>query len=320
MTARRSFLFVAAAAILASTSRMVSAGSPLRPSVLRAFVGPVPKGGEKQLCHPFTFPGDEPTEVGRVQIRVHGESHHVHLYRSVGAPEYPPFECPYAVNFSHWALVAATQTKTLDWRLHRGVSIAFEPGEPLLVQTHFNNDGSKRGTVGNAKAKITLHPVSPAKVRAHGGALFAQDRAVLVPPGRTTVASRCALTGQGTGARDLTIMALTGHYHYRGVEFQVYRVNTDGSLGELLYEHQGYEDPPFKQYPARKPLVLRAGEGIEWRCTYENPGPETYEFGPNTLKNEHCNLFGFYYPADSPQETIDCVHYRDGRTERIVAK
>src|SRR5439155_26769912 len=109
MTARRSFLFVAAAAILASTSRMVSAGSPLRPSVLRAFVGPVPKGGEKQLCHPFTFPGDEPTEVGRVQIRVHGESHHVHLYRSVGAPEYPPYASPYVVNFSHWALVAATQ-------------------------------------------------------------------------------------------------------------------------------------------------------------------------------------------------------------------
>ena len=65
--------------------------------------------------------------------------------------------------------------------------------------------------------------------------------------------------------------------------------------------------------------MLHAGEGIEWRCTYQNDGKETYAFGPNTLKNEHCNLFGFYYPAETPQETIDCVHYCDGHTEIVVA-
>jgi hypothetical protein len=105
-------------------------------------------------------------------------------------------------------------------------------------------------------------------------------------------------------------------------------VNTDGTRAEPpLYTHDGYversEDPYFVEYPPERPLVLHPGEGIEWACTYHNDGPDTFEFGPNTARNEHCNLFGFYYPTDTPQEAIDCVHKLDdqGRDEnlRIVA-
>ena len=46
---------------------------------------------------------------------------------------------------------------------------------------------------------------------------------------------------------------------------------------------------------------------------------ETFKFGPNTQKNEHCNLFGFYYPTDDPLEAIDCVHKEDGSEVRILA-
>ena len=41
---------------------------------------------------------------------------------------------------------------------------------------------------------------------------------------------------------------------------------------------------------------------------------------PNTEKNEHCNLFGFYYPTEDPTEAIDCVHKEDGSNLRIVAQ
>jgi hypothetical protein len=119
-------------------------------------------------------------------------------------------------------------------------------------------------------------------------------------------------------------MALTGHYHFRGVTFEVYRVHADGAVGELLYEDEGYAEPPFRQYPRDEPLVLRAGEGLEWRCTYENRDLVTYEFGPYTEENEHCNLFGFYYPTATPQEAIDCVHRVDEEgnevSEVIVAR
>lgn len=270
----------------------------------------------------MTFPADQPAEVGRVRIKVHGASHHVHLYRPSRANDpltYPESNCPAAVDFDKWELVSASQDTAPDWRLPPGVAINFGPRQPLLIQTHFNNYPYEDArTRGSAFAKILLHPVDPATVTAHGGAMFAQNQAVLVPPGRTTVTGRCGLTGEGAAARDMTIMAFTGHYHLRGIEFEVFRVQADGSLGELLYDHQGYEDPPFTQYPADSPLVLHAGEGVEWRCTYQNNSDKTYEFGPNTQENEHCNLFGFYYPTEEPQEAIDCIVHKDRQTERKV--
>src|SRR2546421_661290 len=53
-----------------------------------------------------------------------------------------PRECAFAVDFSHWELVAASQTGSLNWQLHPGVGIRFNTAEPLLIQTHFVNTGS----------------------------------------------------------------------------------------------------------------------------------------------------------------------------------
>ena len=295
-----------------------SAHGELRPIQLLARVGHVKKGTEKQTCFPVTFPSNHEVDVGRMVMRVHGGSHHVHLYRPVSGPVvYPTPDCPFAVDFSKWELVTATQNASLNWKLHPGVAIAFGPHQPLLIQTHFVNTGLLE-TNGRAHAKIVLHPMDPAKVTAHAGALFGQDRTVLVPPGLSTRSSTCQLTGSPAEHREMTVMALTGHYHFRGVRFEVWRTGADGTRGELVYQHDGYADPKFQQYQPGE-LVLQPGEGLEWACTWQNNTPETYEFGPNTQKNEHCNLFGYYYPTDDPFEAIDCVHTKDGQNVRIQA-
>src|SRR5262249_28257825 len=138
----------------------------------------------------------------------------------------------------------------------------------------------------------------------------AEDRTVPdpLPRGETTVASRCMMTGDGATARDLHIVGLQGHYGFRGRTFTVYRVKADGTLGELVYQHQGSDQPDLQQYGEQ--LVPHAGEGLEWRCTYVNPHDDRgcFQFcGPP----EQCVLFGAYYPTATPQETITCVHDRD---------
>ena len=175
---------------------------------------------------------------------------------------------------------------------------------------------------------MLLYPMNPATVTAHGGALFGQDRTVLVPPGLSTQSSTCALTGPTSDNRPMTVMALTGHYHFRGVKFEVWKILVDGTRGPLVYENVGYSDPKFQQYSlddTRSPLEggkleLQPGEGLEWACTWQNDSTETFPFDPNTQKNEHCNLFGFYYPTDDPLEAIDCVHKEDGSEVRILAR
>src|SRR5262249_21188224 len=104
--------------------------------------------------------------------------------------------------------------------------------------------------------------------------------------------------------------------------------NVDGSRGDLVYLNEGYSDPKFQQYSLDEStaaidggkLVLKPGEGLQWTCTWQNDSTQTYKFGPNTEKNEHCNLFGFYYPTENPLEAIDCVHRETGEEVRIVAQ
>jgi hypothetical protein len=310
---RRVLFAVLLAAPLALALLTSARSSPdLRPIRLPAYAGHVKVGQEKQSCFPVTFPRDQTTDVGRVEMYVHGGSHHVHLYRPTSAQVYYPLKnCPFAIDFSLWELVTATQTSSLNWQLHPGVGINFSARQPLLIQTHFVNTGAL-STRGSAHAKIILHPMDPATVTAHGGALFGQDRTVVVPPGRTTLSSTCALTGPASDNRQMTLMALTGHYHFRGIRFEVWHTNVDGSRGEQVYSHDGYSDPEFKQFQPGE-LVLQPGEGLEWACTWQNDTDKTFLFGPNTQNNEHCNLFGFYYPTDTPQETIDCVHRHDAQ-------
>src|SRR5579864_5509052 len=170
-----------------------SARADQRPIKLRAVAGRVKRGTEKQTCFPMTFPRNQQVDVDHVQIFVHGGSHHIHLYRPTSGPvEYPnpdntyspagphnrkPRECAFAVDFSHWELVAATQTSNLNWQLHPGVGIRFDPREPLLIQTHFVNTGTGGASLavnGKARAKMVLYPMEESTVTAHGGALFAQ--------------------------------------------------------------------------------------------------------------------------------------------------
>src|SRR5215472_340851 len=167
-------------AILPFLLLVIAAPAParLRPVKLTAHAGRVKKGTEKQTCFPVNFPRNHEVDVDHVQIFVHGGSHHVHLYRpTAGAVEYPnpdntyspagphnrrPRECAFAIDFSHWELVAATQTSNLNWALHPGVGIHFLRHEPLLIQTHFVNTGSGGASLsvkGNARAKMLLYPM-----------------------------------------------------------------------------------------------------------------------------------------------------------------
>ena len=259
-------------------------------------------------------------EVGRIKMLLPERGgHHVILYRHTGSddPVWPPHECDTAVSFKGWQAVAQIQRPpAFDWQLPPGVAINFGPREPLLMQTHF----VRSGVAKRKKASLTktmLYPVDPATVTAHAGTLFAHDQTVLIPPGEHTLVNRCAFTGEGSAARELKMIGITGHYHVHGTRFEAYRVLADGSLGERLYEWTGFDAPDPRQYDN---LVFHPGEGIEWRCTYQNTGTEPIVFGTDAARQEHCSLFGLYYPTDTPREAMDCQHTRDANGQDVFTR
>ncbi len=261
---------------------------------------PVPLGGEVTECTYLKLPAAHDLAVHRVQIKVAGGSHHVHLYR----PQDPAVDladghetCNFALDFSQWQLVLASQKTLLDWRLPPGIAFHLRAGEQLAAQTHFVDSGLLRTPTGEGWAVMNLHTMPRARVRAYAGAFFGQDRDVVVAPKtKSTATTYCRFP------HPVTLLSLTGHYHYRGTRFTAHA--WDGALGKLLYAEQGYLEPVVATFGAAEAPTV---DGIEWMCEYENPDDVTYTFGPFTDRNEHCNLFASYYPASLPHEDITCV-------------
>lgn len=288
---------------------------PQRGTQLAVTARAIRQGGEETLCHYLKLPSDVDLDVNRIQIRVSGGSHHIHVYRPYESGLDIPDgfeECNFTVDFDKWALVIATQVRETDWELPPGVAFHLRAGEQLLVQTHFVNVGSLE-TSGEGKVLMNFHDADPGTIDAYAGALFGQDRDVFVPAlTDTTASSECVFP------EPITMIAETGHYHFRGRRFRTFLWN-DGVRGDVIYEHEGYNDPLFLVYdPADSPMFA-AGEGLQWECFWENPNDVDYEFGPFTDVNEHCNLFAFYYPAGSPNESITCVK-EDGVSTTIVRR
>jgi hypothetical protein len=269
---------------------------------MQMVVGPVtvPSGSEITQCTYFKNPSHKDMAVSHVRIEVEGGSHHIHLYRPIDRGMSVPDgheTCNMAVDFDVWQLILASQGSSLDWKLPKGIAFMFRGDEQLLAQTHYVDNGLL-ATPDPGWATFNLYATNKKRVKSFAGALFGQDRDVHVPPHSTAIATtKCVFP------RPVKLLALTGHYHFRGKEFTV---NTwDGvNTGEQLYRSVGYFDPSFQRYTGKyQPEV----PGLEWTCRYENDTDNDFTFGPFTDVNEHCNLFGFYYPTLGDREFMTCV-------------
>ena len=265
-------------------------------------IGPVavPSGKEVTECTYLKLPGKGSLAVNRVKIKVRGGSHHIHLYRPTDRTRDVPDgheTCNFAVNFDEWELVLASQSTSLNWKLPEGVAFHFEGGEQLMAQTHFVDNGLL-SSPPDGWALFNLYAIPEKKVRSYVGSIFGQDKDVHVPPHSVTSATtRCVFP------KPVSMLALTGHYHFRGVHFTA-NVWDGQTTGPLVYEQRGYLEPYFKKYREGE---LASIPGIQWTCTWDNETDQTFDFGPFTDQNEHCNLFAFYYPSLGTNEFMTCV-------------
>ena len=91
---------------------------------------------------------------------------------------------------------------------------------------------------------------------------------------------------------------------------------------ERFYRSESWDDPPMKRAPELD-LKVKPGGGVFFSCGYQwrMPPEEAggckalddkdkssekdccYTFGPVVEKNEHCNVFAYYYPK---QDDVTC--------------
>jgi hypothetical protein len=291
----------------------------------------VERGKERQDCYFITMPDlndGQPYFVDRVRLGSNPGSHHANVFRvktivNLGATNDTVYdgECFRSSNWADWPLVANNQDDdptdgVFDWRLPDGVAYRFTPGERLMVQTHYVNASTQltpyRGKVAFDLYRST-HP-SPMEM----GTLFATQQSIRVcrsSPTPTTFTGGCSFRSGG-----VTIAAANGHFHSRGLRFDVFRwdgmTTEPPAEGDRFYRSMVWDDPPMEIYEESAGMQIPANGGIRWTCSYEwyEPLAEVggcaaldaadrlgandccYTFGPRVETSEHCNVFLYYYP------------------------
>jgi hypothetical protein len=315
----------------------------------------VPPGTELQACYFFKMSDlmaaggfDASTtsiDVHRVQVVQKPGSHHMNLFRvrtivgldpangavQVGTNGMGP--CFKSSNWSDWPLIANSQQNgNQDWSFPDGVANEIPASEILMLQTHYVNAHTQGTPDGIGQVGINLWTMDPGAVTAQLGTLFATDQSIRICQHNPTpsYSTSCLIKSQNP----VTIVGANGHFHSRGVEFDMF--SWDGTtigappLSDRFYQSVVWNDPPMLHSPDLE-LALPANGGVQYTCSYQwvdpaiatnnaitckdldtydmahplNGTPVTdpdccYRFGPQVDINEHCNAFVYYYPQQQP--------------------
>jgi hypothetical protein len=173
-----------------------------------------------------------------------------------------------------------------------GVAHRFQPGEVVIMQTHYVNAGS--GPL-DAQAKLTLHTVEVATVPQEAGSIIWTDVNISVEPGGK---SRSTMTC--TIPTDIYPALLWSHMHKQGSNFVA--VTDDQAAATALgtlYQENDWSEPHPRAYPNNPPVALHAGSHVTFSCDFANPNSYTLTFGQSAETNEMCILHGMYWPRMS---------------------
>jgi hypothetical protein len=259
----------------------------------------VPPGGETLMCIYAQMPTDRGViAVPAAESVFTPGSHHLLAYRSdlTAIPDgqtgvvWPCTDGTWMVH-ERGSYYEAQQPMS-SRELPPGVAHRFQPGEVVIIQTHYLNPNTDPL---DAHAQLTLHTVDVATVPNEAGSIIFTNANISVPPGgksRSTMI--CTLP------TDIHPALLWSHMHKQGINFVA---TTDdqaaaATLG-VLYTDTNWDEPNPRSYPYDPPATLHANTHVTFSCDYANPNSYTLTFGQSAEKNEMCILHGMYWPRMS---------------------
>ncbi len=310
----------------------------------------VPSGVEEQDCYFFNVSdlaksgGLDPTQpvnLHHIQVAQRAGSHHMNIFlvkTIVGlGPAMGPVvkgqngmgPCFVSSNWADWPLVANSQQEgNVDWTYPDGVANVFQPDDVLMLQTHYVN-ASTQQTPEPAKVNVNFWTIPTSEITAELGTIFATNQSIRICQSNPTptFSSSCQIDSPSP----VQIIGANGHFHSRGVEFDMYLWDGKSTgtppASDRFYQSLMWNEPPMLHSPSLDVTVQPMG-GVFYTCSYQwvEPPPsigcsgldsfdETkymtpanevdccYTFGPQVDKNEHCNAFVYYYPK---QDDVNC--------------
>jgi hypothetical protein len=272
----------------------------------------VAPGGEVQLCRTLKLSNDEPMAVNRLEVIMNEGSHHLIVFRSY--KDFPDeiFPCWGTVNFDDWDFVMdVNRSGGYDWKLAPGQAFVMKPHQQIMIQSHYVNATTVQSPDG-ARNYVNLHATHDPVAHELRGMFTVNSRLNIPPQSYWSTTRRCRFS------RDAQIVAMTGHFHARGLEFTVNKFQ-DPETGDIttpefdmgrIYTSDSWNAPNFQVFDP--PQLVSIPQGLRFDCSYYNDSDNWIGFGGHADVQEHCNLFFQYYDTLPGQQPLRCAEGSGG--------
>ena len=278
---------------------------------------PVPAGTEVLRCFWVKVPED--MDVTEIAVKYNRGSHHLDIFSVPYSMPDGDFDCSRPEEWGAWpseiergldpdspmpSIVVGFQNDTIEWTLPEGVSYRLSAGQQLMIQSHFANVASQTTDTARLYDIINFHAAA-APTEHVAETLFDEDFDIQLPAHQESTITRICEFPE-----EISIIALFGHFHSRGVSHRVwtYDVESD-TTGQMIYESLDWDDPPF--YVAgdhwAEPMPTTA---IKMTATYNNFENRDIVWGNFVQENEHFETYTFFYP--NLGLNWECVCRREG--------
>jgi hypothetical protein len=310
-------LVVAGSAGGATTGSAGAAGGAPKPSGLPdvqfKLDVKVAAGAELLECQYVAMPTDRGViAVNSAESHYTPGSHHLLAYRTdltalPTADHVGVWDCEQGSWFQHdKGSYYEAQQPDSHRELPAGIAHEFQPGEVVLLQSHYVNT---TGADIDAHVVLTLHTMDIKNVTAEAGTIIFSNVNIMVP---AHAQSRSTMTC--TLPQDFHPAELWSHMHHWARNF-VATTNDSAAmtaLGGMLYVEPDWSEPKPRVYDPS--ITIKSGSTITFSCDFDNDTDQTLVYGDSALKNEMCIFHGMYWPR-MPASAEQC---RGGMTTRTA--
>lgn len=249
----------------------------------------VPPGGEVYRCQNFKNPfGGADVDVSAFESHMTGGSHHLLLFYKDGAVDSPEEDCS-GLEFA--ATPYSTQLPDDSVEFPAGVAALVPSTKGFRLQSHYLNISSQPL---KAHVELTFHLAKPGTVKDHAGVLFVVEPFFSIQPNSTQVVNHtCTLP------YDMNLIKAGSHMHKHGTHF-------DATIGgNKVFETTTWDEPkPALFAPAK---AVKAGDTLDFNCTFVNNSASTLTFGESAETNEMCIFVSSFYPVPAGGKvTVGC--------------
>lgn len=281
-------------------------------------MGESPEGGDYSR---FDLNLPDTVEATRVETYAGNGVHHTTLFvynNPLGIPDVPYGATELVPELMGMEILATYQFAPDYLDLPEGCAYVLPKNSPLIFNSHYFNPSQSQVRKCDTYFNVYTQPKNTAaqalKFGAHEYVTFNNDNPPLyIPPdGQEYTFEEFVYEPGNTDYR--YVWAIIGHVHEYALDYDVYRRNPDGSIGEQLSDASCVQAVPGCSFPYFDPWhiptryfeefePIRMDHGFYHTATYVNHTDYPITWGPSAFQQEMM-VFGYYYVTDTTGVTI----------------